>query len=606
MSRARGARGLQPSVVLRLVAFAIALAGLIDPAISLSGATRARLAIVAQQPVTTAAGRVANRLRSDLGATYEIAPWITSDAAAAIVIGDRYPVEPVADALLVATVTAAEPAVPGPRIVHVESPREVPSATMIHLDVDLDAPSDAGGPTTDVTASIAGLEAGRATHRWAVGESRWRAGIDAVPVGDAPYTVRLNADTTGTADVPPSVVSRFSRTVADIVVDIRRSPFRVEFYDPRPSWATTFLRRALEADPRFQVATLSATSRGVTAQTGGAVPLGDPRLDTFDVIIVGGLDRLTAAEAQSLDRFMRERGGAVIVVPDQRIDSGPARDLVSGGISGRVRLQPDLAERLLEQPAKLMTASVSSIQASELLVARSLPPGSDVVARIPGAGGVPVIVSMPRGDGRLLLSGAMDAWRFRAAADAAFDRFWQSAVAGLALAVPPPIAIDVDPALPGPGEPAEVTVRVRARDAGGVSASLDGEPVRLVPDAETGVYRGRFNTKSAPGRSTIEVRAAAGPKGSGVQTPSRILLVRPDIRRVPPASGPSLAMLASSHRGIDVTPDRVADLERFVRDRITAAPRQQVRHPMRSTWWIVPFAGCLSMEWWLRRRRGLR
>ena len=29
-------------------------------------------------------------------------------------------------------------------------------------------------------------------------------------------------------------------------------------------------------------------------------------------------------------------------------------------------------------------------------------------------------------------------------------------------------------------------------------------------------------------------------------------------------------------------------------------------HPMRAWWWMIPFAGCLSIEWWLRRRGGLR
>jgi hypothetical protein len=68
----------------------------------------------------------------------------------------------------------------------------------------------------------------------------------------------------------------------------------------------------------------------------------------------------------------------------------------------------------------------------------------------------------------------------------------------------------------------------------------------------------------------------------------------------------SLAMLASSHRGIDVTPDHVVDLERFLRGAVTSPRTTVVRHPMRSTWWILPFAICLSAEWWLRRRGGLR
>ena len=29
-------------------------------------------------------------------------------------------------------------------------------------------------------------------------------------------------------------------------------------------------------------------------------------------------------------------------------------------------------------------------------------------------------------------------------------------------------------------------------------------------------------------------------------------------------------------------------------------------HPMRSPWWILPFTLCLGVEWWMRRRSGLR
>ena len=590
--------------VLRFIAIAIAITGAIDPAIPVSGASRARLAIVAPQPVSPAAAEVRARLARDLSSSYDIASTVTSDAAAAIVIGDRYPDEPMPGSLLVSTVTTPVPATTGARIVRVHAPREVPDASLIHLDVEIEHPAGAGH-TTDVIAAIAGLEAGRASHRWAAGETRWRAAIDAVPVGDPPYTVRvrLTPDTTGTT-MP--VVSGPSRTVADVVVDARRAPFRVEFYDPRPSWATTFVRRALEADARFQVAALSFTSRAVSAQTGGAVPIADLRLDAFDAVIVGGLDRLSAADGRALERYMRERGGAVVVLPDQRIDAGAARDL----------LDADLVERVLEQPAKLeVTPPAAPLQASELLVMGAPPPGAEVVARVPGGDASPVIVSMPRGEGRLLISGAMDAWRFRAADNGAFDRFWQSTIAGLALAAPPPIAIDVDPPLLRPGERGDVIVRVRTGKVTAVSASLDGDqPIRLRPDPEAGVYRGAFVAQSTAGRSILEVRAegsgspsaSPGPEGPGLRTASRTLLVRPDVAPVPPSSAPALAMLSSSHRGIDVTPDRVSDLERFVQGAVASPRTSVVCHPMRSTWWIVPFAVCLSAEWWIRRRRGLR
>jgi len=67
--------------------------------------------------------------------------------------------------------------------------------------------------------------------------------------------------------------------------------------------------------------------------------------------------------------------------------------------------------------------------------------------------------------------------------------------------------------------------------------------------------------------------------------------------------------------------DTLAQLERYARgsggvvtdkdnlNAVVAAPRVPATtpvQPMRSAWWLVPFAGCLSVEWWLRRRTGLR
>ena len=60
-----------------------------------------------------------------------IVPHVVSDAAAAIVIGHRYPDEAVPDAMLVATVSASDRAAAGVRIVRVEAPFEVPPATRL-------------------------------------------------------------------------------------------------------------------------------------------------------------------------------------------------------------------------------------------------------------------------------------------------------------------------------------------------------------------------------------------------------------------------------------------------------------------------------------------
>jgi hypothetical protein len=69
---------------------------------------------------------------------------------------------------------------------------------------------------------------------------------------------------------------------------------------------------------------------------------------------------------------------------------------------------------------------------------------------------------------------------------------------------------------------------------------------------------------------------------------------------------PPLAMLAASRGGIDVTPEHLSDLEAYLRREVTVPPVRTTTHPMRSGFWILPFAACLSGEWWLRRKRGLR
>jgi hypothetical protein len=295
---------------------------------------------------------------------------------------------------------------------------------------------------------------------------------------------------------------------------------------------------------------------------------------------------------------MHARGGAVVLVPDARVDAGPARDLLSRSLRG----QSALSERLLERPAKLvMSASVAPLEASELLVFGALSPGVDVVATTAGADAAPVVVSAPSGSGRLLTSGAMDAWRFRAADNGAFDRFWQSTIAGLALAAPPPIDVSIEPSLVRPLERGHVTVRVRSGEYAELTATIDGDrPIRLLPQPEAGVFRGMFTASGVSGRSTIDVRSADATK-PGV---SRTVLVQADPQTA--ESGPPLAMLASSHHGIDVTPDRIVDLERFLHGAVATPRATVVRRPMRSAWWMLPFAACLSGEWWLRRRRGLR
>ena len=140
---------------LRPLAWAIAIAGVVDPAIALSGASRTRLAVVVAQPSSPAADAVRDRLTRDLSASYEIVPHVVSDAAAAIVIGERYPDE---GAWRDARGDGPHALTPYPsESSGVDALFAVLNATLIHLDVELEA-SLVAGRTSEVSASIAGLK----------------------------------------------------------------------------------------------------------------------------------------------------------------------------------------------------------------------------------------------------------------------------------------------------------------------------------------------------------------------------------------------------------------------------------------------------------------
>ena len=113
-------------------------------------------------------------------------------------------------------------------------------------------------------------------------------------------------------------------------MDVVNRTWQVLFYDRRPSWASTFVRRALEDDARFSVRSRTQTSTGVAIERGdvpaslGAVD----RIDAFDAVVVGAPAALSPVEVQTLEEFAHRRGGAVVVLLD-----GPA----SGPLGGLTR-----------------------------------------------------------------------------------------------------------------------------------------------------------------------------------------------------------------------------------------------------------------------------
>src|SRR6267142_2209210 len=162
-------------MIFRLTAIAIAVAGLVDPVLTMAGHTRARVAIVVQDGPTMewpwkdgatrriVANRVRDRLTHDLAGDFDVQPRLSSDAAAAIVIGDRYPEWPFATN--VSTVTMSSDVSPNVRIVRIDAPRDVPPATAMRIGVDVEGVG-VTGKSSSLTLRVGGLEIARGSHVW--------------------------------------------------------------------------------------------------------------------------------------------------------------------------------------------------------------------------------------------------------------------------------------------------------------------------------------------------------------------------------------------------------------------------------------------------------
>jgi hypothetical protein len=567
------------SRALRAGAAAIAVAALIDPAITVTARARALVSIVDAGSSDRAARDHVFRA-VDAAMRHDFTVVDGSDPAAdhTIAIGDRYPDRPIAGPVSTVTIAPARPA--GVRIVGIEAPHQVPLATVVHVAVDLEATGVRGASST-LVVSAAGVEVGRSTHSWTKPVEHWHAELDVAPAGKPPFV--LSARVTD-----PKKSGSDDR--ADTLVAVRSEPLRVLVYEPRPSWASSFVRRALEADSRFHVAGLTLASRNVPVKTDAPAALRAALPSAFDVVIVGGLDRLSVSDGDWLQRFTRERGGAALFVPDSLVDAR-----LPDGVVGE--------EILLERHASLSAQGpLPRIDAAEITALSNLPPGATVLARVEPLG-KPVIVSFPRGDGQVLIAGALDAWRYRAEQGVEFDRFWQSLVAGVALAARRDVDVEVVPALVAPGETATVTVRVgRQSIVAPVTASLEGgDPIRLWPNATPGVFTGHVTAPPTGGPRDIRVSV-----GVDDALTARATFAVGDYAAPRRTNEAPLRLLADAHGGIDVDSAHLDRLRQFIASHVLTGDAKTTVHPMRSVWWFGPFAGCLAIEWWIRRRRGLR
>jgi len=432
------------------------------------------------------------------------------------------------------------------------------------------------GRRTEVRVIDAGATIGSVDHAWTA-DGEVPLDISWWPIGDGARTLRVSA-------VPTEDEATATDNTVDVGVHVAAARIPVLVFDARPSWASTFVRRALEDDARFLVEHRVGLGPSLAAGT-PAGRLDSRSLDAAAVVIAGAPESLAAADVAWLERFVRTRGGALVLLPDR----------APGGAAAR--LFPGRWTEHLEA----VVSPAGPLRVSESLRMPAPSPFDQVLASVKGSA---TIVASPSGNGRVVVSGALDAWRYRADDGGAFDRFWRTLVIESA-ATSATVGIEFARGVAHAAAEVPMVVRHRRMDPGepaGVSATstCGDQPaamIRLWPAGPAGVFTG---TVDVSGEGPCEVMVAIE---NGPVAMAGIAVTNGATRTVSEVLA-KLARAATASGGMAVSANQAAAAAAS----LAPSPREdsQPIRPMQSPWWMFPFVTCLSAEWWLRRRNGLR
>ncbi len=599
-----------PRLLLRSVAVAIAILGVIDPQITSPRIGKPTVAVVAVDAIADRerAARVKAVLEDDF--TVIASAWSLADAT--VLVGETFDRSGLQLSQQTMVVVTPDAAVAPLRITGVSAPGETMPSAPVRVSVTVEVVD------TTVTAADVLLYA-NGVFADSVRNSEYNtqhASLTLVPSapGDlqlevVAHPVRTGGETGRASN--PSVASRASTLVT--VRDTRR---RVLVYDARPSFMSTFVRRALEQDARFDVASRIVTSRGISTATGAppAQLTARDALEAYELIVIGAPDALNAASVQTIERYLRETGGSVLLLLDAP---------VSGAVNNLLRVS-GWRSRTVDRGAVVRSADLAplSLRSAEHYWPTVFPAEARVVARaaatredslVSGDDAAPVLWQTPVGIGAVYVSGALDAWRFRDAERSDFAEFWPQLAFAAANRAVAPVAIRVEQPVLAPGE--RTVVEVVWRDALLPSGVLDGDsisavleivdssgtrssPVSLFASGSPGVFRGVLRAPEWVGLARVVV--AAGNHRSAVP-----MMIDSARARIPAGGEGLLRDWAEANGGWAISDSQLPGLADSLMGALDVQLSEVRWHPMRSVWWLLPFVLALSGEWWLRRRSGL-
>lgn len=439
---------------------------------------------------------------------------------------------------------------------------------------------------------------------------------------------------TGVQELELRVVDGRDTVYSHHALRVTSGQWRVLFLDARPSWLSTFVRRALERDVRFAVSSRVATSTNVSVATPQVVrdldglrnlALSDPSA-LPELVVLGAPERLSQQDVSTLRVLAEQWGRAVLVLPDHLPETRAAAERSAQraldsllGSGGWRALPPASSPHMLHRHDRAGLDSLL-LRAESVAVPRAL---RDHVVPLMQWQDTAVAWYVQTGDGVVATSGALDSWRFRDADRSTFDRSWREIAARLAASAQPALRLSAGAAaVLGPAGALSTWHVTRLQNDSSAAPEVraiheNGDSMRLAvyPLADSRRWRaqgrlplpGRWTLVASSQRDTAYL-ASLALAGLSSEASAGDVARSTYARDLPPAELLDAWTRATGGRLLSAsTLDELpATVKSLLAEQSKPPGERAPWHPMRSGWWILPLTLALGGEWWLRRRRGAR
>jgi hypothetical protein len=270
----------------------------------------------------------------------------------------------------------------------------------------------------------------------------------------------------GTSDLSLSIGREEGELRADnneqpFAITVRRELLKVLIVESLPRWEYRFLRNALSRDPGVEVKCLLLhpdMGKGGGRDYLSSFPTKPEDLSPFDVVFIGdvgiGPGELTEENARMIKGLVEQQGSGLVFIPGMR---GKQLSLASSPLAELLPVQYDATKKngiRSEMPSRLiltrqgrghLLTMLASNEDQNYQLWKNLPgftwnapveksrPGSEVLAVHETYrsqwGKIPLLVTRPAGNGKVLFMGTDGAWRWRKGVEDKYHyRFWGQVV----------------------------------------------------------------------------------------------------------------------------------------------------------------------------------